>query len=448
MIPLFLMLLSCTPETPKPSLLLLTVQGVRADRVGAYGYNPTDTPHLDALAQRGTKFSRAYVTSTNAKASLASIMTGLYPPANGTRISAHESAYRPDKNVFYEKEQTGPPNVFSVVHNGGDKGGFLRVLQDNGYDTRSTRQGNLPTLEQLRNHDLATRNLLNNVDTNGKLFGTDSSSVEVWVVHFPPVVKLEGRSLSTQEYDAALREYDEYIGKVLTEWSTFRPNGYVVVSGVSGSLNGAREDAALGLTDDLLRVPLMVQGPNIEADWEVSEVVSTVDVAATIGELLNVPIDGHGLNLLTGGSPLAYHESTYGYERYNARPVVGYTNQFGRYAEGVFGRWYVATDHGVLPFEMPNSEYPEQEKTLKKMRSFWAKEKGLPPEAWSLQLDTKECLQHDSLAGKLELAIVKGRLAAADRMLKRLRTEVPDAPIVATMSAAIEKAKAKSEPDK
>jgi hypothetical protein len=440
MIPVILMLLGCTPDAPKPSLLLLTVQGVRADRVGAYGYNPTDTPHLDALAQRGTKFSRAYVTSTNAKASLASIMTGLYPPAHGTRISANESAYRPDKYVFYDEEQTGPPHTFSVVKDVGDRGGFLRVLQDHGYDTRSTRQVNLPTLEQLRNYDLATRNLLHNVDTKGKLFGTDSSSVEVWVVHFPSVAKMEGRSLSTQEYDAALREYDEYIGKVLAEWSSFRPNGYVVVAGVTGSLNGAREDASLGITDDLLRIPLVVSGPGVEADWEVSEVVSTVDIATTISDFLDVPFEGQGLNLLSGGSPLAYHESTYGYERFNARPVVGYTETAGRYAEGVYGRWFTAVKSKVMAFEMPMSEYPEQAKTLQDLRASMGSDQGLPAEAWTLQLDVDDCERIDSLANKLEGAIDRGRLAAAGRMFERLKDDASSAPIVRVLSKKLDEA--------
>jgi hypothetical protein len=442
MIPLILMQLGCTPDAPKPSLLLLTVQGVRADRVGAYGYNPTDTPHLDALAGRGTKFSRAYATSTNATTSLTSIMTGVNPPVHGTRISTDESAYCADKMVVYDeavRTGEGPPRANIFPNDVGERGGFLRTLQDNGYDTRSTRQVNLPALEQLRHFDFATRSLLDNLDRSDKWFETNANDVEVWVVHFPSVAKMDGRSLSTREYDAALRNYDEYIGKLLVEWTTFRPNGYVVVAGVTGSLNGARADAAIGLTDDLLRVPLVVQGPNVEAGWEVSEVVSTVDVAATVADFLGTSVESQGRNLLSGGSEFAYHESTYGYERFNTRPLVGYTETSGRYVEGVYGRWSMAVKEKVLPFEMPTSEYPEKAQTLAKLRAGFGPDQGLPGGAWDLQLDVRERERLDSLVNKFEQAISNGRTAAATRILIRLRESAPSAPIVSILEGKLQK---------
>jgi len=302
---------------------------------------------------------------------------------------------------------------------------------------------NLPTLDQMRRFDFAARSLLDNFDRSDKWFETDVSDVEVWVVHFPSVAKMDGRTLSTQEYDAKLRDYDEYIGKLLAEWTTFRPRGYVVVAGVTGSLNGARDDAALGLTDDILRVPLIVQGPNVEADWEVTEVVSTVDVAATIGELLDVPLNGHGQYLMSGGSTLAYHESTYGYERFNTRPMVGYTEASGRYAEGVYGRWYPASKDSVAPFELPVSEYAEQAEVLKQLRAEFGPDQGLPGEAWTLQSDVRDSVRLDSLATKLELAIAGGRLPAAKRMFNRLRASAPSAPIVKDLEARLQKASAK-----
>ena len=46
------------PATPT-NLLLLTLDTTRADRVGSYGYAQATTPHLDALAARGTRFENA-----------------------------------------------------------------------------------------------------------------------------------------------------------------------------------------------------------------------------------------------------------------------------------------------------------------------------------------------------------------------------------------------------
>ena len=91
MIPLLLSMIGCTPsEAQHTDVLLIMVSGVRADRVGAYGYNPSETPHLDRLASRGTKFLRSYTTSTVAEAGVASLVSGWAPPKHGVRTAGHE----------------------------------------------------------------------------------------------------------------------------------------------------------------------------------------------------------------------------------------------------------------------------------------------------------------------------------------------------------------------
>ena len=44
----------------RPSLVLVTLDTTRADRIGAYGYAQAHTPNLDKLAQEGARFDRAY----------------------------------------------------------------------------------------------------------------------------------------------------------------------------------------------------------------------------------------------------------------------------------------------------------------------------------------------------------------------------------------------------
>ena len=63
------------------NLLLVTVDTLRADRVGVSGLTPT----LDALRARGRSFSHAYAHAPVTLPSHASIMTGLAPPAHGVR---------------------------------------------------------------------------------------------------------------------------------------------------------------------------------------------------------------------------------------------------------------------------------------------------------------------------------------------------------------------------
>jgi hypothetical protein len=74
------------PSTPAVrSVLLITVDTLRADHVGAYGYAKARTPVLDGLARGGVVFDRAYAASPVTLPSHATLMTGRYPPGHGSR---------------------------------------------------------------------------------------------------------------------------------------------------------------------------------------------------------------------------------------------------------------------------------------------------------------------------------------------------------------------------
>jgi arylsulfatase A-like enzyme/Flp pilus assembly protein TadD len=67
------------------NLLLVTVDTLRADVIGAYGGPPGLTPELDRLAAAGVRFSSAYAHAPMTLPSHASILTGEYPFRHGVR---------------------------------------------------------------------------------------------------------------------------------------------------------------------------------------------------------------------------------------------------------------------------------------------------------------------------------------------------------------------------
>lgn len=69
--------------TDTPNILFITVDTLRADRMSCYGYEKPTTPNLDALAERGLLFERAFATSSWTWPSTASLMTGLLPYEHG-----------------------------------------------------------------------------------------------------------------------------------------------------------------------------------------------------------------------------------------------------------------------------------------------------------------------------------------------------------------------------
>lgn len=70
---------------PRPSVLLITLDTVRADHLGCYGYRRVQTPVLDELAAHGVRFENAYTQVPLTLPSHAVILTGTYPMFNGVR---------------------------------------------------------------------------------------------------------------------------------------------------------------------------------------------------------------------------------------------------------------------------------------------------------------------------------------------------------------------------
>jgi arylsulfatase A-like enzyme len=69
--------LGCGPES-RPDVLLVVVDTLRADQLGAYGQPGSPTPSLDALAGSGVLFERAVAASSRTAPSHASLMTSLF----------------------------------------------------------------------------------------------------------------------------------------------------------------------------------------------------------------------------------------------------------------------------------------------------------------------------------------------------------------------------------
>ncbi|MFF9510977.1 sulfatase-like hydrolase/transferase [Streptomyces sp. NPDC014724] len=91
----------------RPNFVIFVPDQLRADAVGAFGNPYARTPHMDALAARGTRFDQAYVQHPVCSPSRASFLTGWYPHTAGHRTLTH---------LLQEHE----PNL-------------LRILKDAGY---------------------------------------------------------------------------------------------------------------------------------------------------------------------------------------------------------------------------------------------------------------------------------------------------------------------------
>ncbi|TFG39322.1 MAG: hypothetical protein E4H44_02310 [Candidatus Aminicenantes bacterium] len=66
-----------------PSILIITVDALRADHLGCYGYGKNTSPHIDRLMAGGLRFERAWTPEPLTGPAMCSMVTGLYPHQHG-----------------------------------------------------------------------------------------------------------------------------------------------------------------------------------------------------------------------------------------------------------------------------------------------------------------------------------------------------------------------------
>jgi N-sulfoglucosamine sulfohydrolase len=84
LLPCFYLAFGCTFLLAKPNLLIITVDDMSADSVGAFGCKlPDTTPHIDKLAAQSMRFDHAHVVVGNCMPSRNVMWSGKYPHNNG-----------------------------------------------------------------------------------------------------------------------------------------------------------------------------------------------------------------------------------------------------------------------------------------------------------------------------------------------------------------------------
>ncbi len=106
-----LMILSCVDRAQLTSrelrhVILITVDTLRPDRIGAYGYARAESPNLDALANASIRFDNAYAHSSMTVPSFASMLTGCLP----SRHQIYQNGGRLDEGI---------PTVATRLHDAG-----------------------------------------------------------------------------------------------------------------------------------------------------------------------------------------------------------------------------------------------------------------------------------------------------------------------------------------
>ncbi|MEM8934374.1 MAG: sulfatase, partial [Acidobacteriota bacterium] len=139
------------PPTERPPIFLYMIDTLRADHLGVYGYQRDTSPNIDRFADEAVVFENAYSQSSWTRASIASALTGLLPPAHG---AVDETDILPDSvtTLAERLREVGYRNG-AVVANGNvsDQLGFPQGFDHYDYLVR-TRDGFLARSQTVHEH--------------------------------------------------------------------------------------------------------------------------------------------------------------------------------------------------------------------------------------------------------------------------------------------------------
>ena len=107
---------SAAKKASRPNIILYLIDALRADHLQAYGYSKPTSPRISQFAQESTVFERAYAQTAWTRASVATIMTGLYPSSHLTETRLDRL---PDFVPTLAKElKSNGYSTYAVVTNG------------------------------------------------------------------------------------------------------------------------------------------------------------------------------------------------------------------------------------------------------------------------------------------------------------------------------------------
>ncbi|HSR53561.1 MAG TPA: sulfatase-like hydrolase/transferase [Acidobacteriota bacterium] len=332
-----------------PDVILITIDTLRADRLGCYGYEKARTSHIDRLAAEGVRFERAFSPVPLTLPAHASLMTGTYPPYHGVRDNAGFKV--PDEmftlaEVLKERGYATGAVVGAYVLD--SKFGLAQGF-DHYYDEfdLSRYQRVSPGYVQ-RTADQAVDEALRWLSEQAK-----DTPVFLWVHLYDPHDPYEPPSSFAanhpgRPYDGEIEFSDAQMGRLL---ESLRQQGryqdaVIALAGDHGESLGEHGEGTHGffIYNATLHVPLIVRLPGGEqAGRVVNENVSLVDVFPTLTQVLRLPrsvaaqVQGQGrlaamLGRQRSSSPTPLYAESY-YPRYQfgwsqLRALIGEDDKF------------------------------------------------------------------------------------------------------------------------
>ena len=325
------------PPAARPDVVLVTIDTLRADHVGSYGYARPTTPRIDALAGRGVRFSRCYSPAPWTAPAMFALITGVTPASHGIvhgqiDVAADGGGAERGKPVPVLQEVL-PDDWTTLAEALRDRGYTTAGFSSNGHLVRA--QGFAQGFDHFDERCLWERaDCVNARVAEWLAAGPPRRPFFLWVHYFDPhhdttrpdrrydppppydaLFQAEGaprgvgRSMAL--YDGEIRRTDDAVGELLERVGRIGDPAttVVVITADHGDefLERGNWHHTKTVHDELVRVPLVVVGAGGGAGRVVDTPVSLVDLLPTLLATTGAPplraAEGLSLEPLLGGRP-------------------------------------------------------------------------------------------------------------------------------------------------
>src|SRR5689334_17917174 len=289
---------------PAPNVVVITIDTLRADHLGCYGYKQIQTPAIDALASDSTRFERAYTSVPVTLPSHTGIFTGTYPMLSGM----HDFAAN--------KLNPTQPTMASILKDQGYATGAIigsAVLDSrfglnrgfdfyyDHFDFNRLQESNLEEMER-------PGNLVADV-TLDWLSKNYSKRFFLWMHLYDPHYPYRppapyAAEYKDRPYDGEIAFADAQVGRLIRFLKSkgLYSNTLIVLSGDHGESLGEHGEKTHGffIYNATLHVPFMIHLPGAAAPRVVPELVSLADLMPTVLQALKmeIPSQVQGRSLL------------------------------------------------------------------------------------------------------------------------------------------------------
>jgi arylsulfatase A-like enzyme len=309
---------NCKQEV-KPNILLITIDTLRRDRLGCYGYSLDTTPFIDQLAREGVIFKHAVTPIPLTDPSHASILTSLHPLTHRLMQNAAELntgvetlAEVLEKNGYYTIGAVGVKHLSGEYNFSQGFDSFSDQWDPEMKDWKGTIKsfvGKFQRVAKSVNMSLE-KQIANYLDKH------KNQPFFIWVHYYDPhypyidreEIVLKVKRKQWIQYDKEVRYTDNYTGKLyrFLEEKGLTEKLVTCITADHGEQLGEHGYGSQhwDFYSETTFVPLIFHGYKIPQNKIVEELVSTMDIGVTLLDLANLhfekPVDGIPL-LKTGG---------------------------------------------------------------------------------------------------------------------------------------------------